>query len=163
MTSSATSTAGSAPTRLRRSAAGTTSRRTTPCFPIVTTAVFGTPGGGSKCSTTTIDARLQVSSTPVQPPSRSGTVSAKAYSEGKTLFGDMPVLFDYDYFAIEPWREPVLRAAESTNRPDRRQAGGRQPCLRRPDLPAPALRDHRVAGSFNLARDVPVATLAERQ
>ena len=43
----------------------------------------------------------------------------KAYSEGKTLFGDMPVLFDYESFAIEPWREPFLRASESTSRPDR--------------------------------------------
>ena len=42
-----------------------------------------------------------------------------SYAEGATLFGDMPVLFDYDNFAIETWREPVLRAAESTTRPDR--------------------------------------------
>ena len=57
----------------------------------------------------------------VQPPSGSGKASAKSYIEGTTLFGDMPVLFDYDDFAIEPWREPVLRATESTNRPARRR------------------------------------------
>lgn len=43
----------------------------------------------------------------------------KSYSTGTTLFGDMPVLLDYDTFAIEPWREPVLRGAELTSRPDR--------------------------------------------
>ncbi|KQY62393.1 hypothetical protein [Nocardioides sp. Root140] len=51
----------------------------------------------------------------------------KAYSEAKTLFGDMPVLFDYDSFAIEPWREPVLRVAESTSRPDRSRAAVNSP------------------------------------
>jgi hypothetical protein len=55
----------------------------------------------------------------------------KAYSEGKTLFGDMPILFDYDSFAIKPWREPVLRATESTNRPD----------LSRPAVDSPACVD----------------------
>lgn len=45
----------------------------------------------------------------------------RSYAAGATLFGDMPVLFDYDKFAIETWRElePVLRAEESTTRPDR--------------------------------------------
>lgn len=42
----------------------------------------------------------------------------KAYSEGNTLFGDMPVLFAYDAFTIEPWREPVVRAGMSASRPD---------------------------------------------
>jgi len=56
--------------------------------------------------------------------SRAATVTmwegfGRAYSERKTLFGDMPVFFAYDSFAIEPWHEPVLRAVESTNRPDR--------------------------------------------
>ena len=87
----------------------------------------------------------------------------RSYAEGATLFGDMPVLFDYDNFAIETWREPVLRPADSTTRPDRDRPAVDEPCLRRPDLPAPALRDHRVESSFNLAGDVPVATLAERQ
>lgn len=41
----------------------------------------------------------------------------KAYSEGKTLFGDMPVLFDYDSFTIEPWTEPIARAGSAENRP----------------------------------------------
>jgi hypothetical protein len=56
---------------------------------------------------------------------------AKAYSEGKTLFGDMPVLFDYDTFTIEPWREPVLRATAFVNRPD----------SNRPAVAAPACVD----------------------
>lgn len=43
----------------------------------------------------------------------------RSYAAGATLFGDMPVLFDYDNFAIETWRKPVLRPADSTTRPDR--------------------------------------------
>ncbi|MEI2784998.1 MAG: hypothetical protein V9E82_04745 [Candidatus Nanopelagicales bacterium] len=40
----------------------------------------------------------------------------KAYSEGRTLFGDMPVLFDYDNFTIEPWRRVLTRGTISANR-----------------------------------------------
>jgi len=40
----------------------------------------------------------------------------KAYSCGKTLFGDMPVLFDYDKFTINPWLEPVLKPTPSVDR-----------------------------------------------
>lgn len=43
----------------------------------------------------------------------------RSYAAGATLFGDMPVLFDYDNFAIETWQKPVLRPADSTTRPDR--------------------------------------------
>ena len=46
----------------------------------------------------------------------------KAYSEGKTLFGDMPVLFDYNSFAIEPWRKPIAREGPAENRPVRDSA-----------------------------------------
>jgi hypothetical protein len=44
------------------------------------------------------------------------------YSNGKTLFGDMPVLFDYDKFTITPWREPILKPAQSVDRTVRSQA-----------------------------------------
>ncbi len=44
------------------------------------------------------------------------------YSSGKTLFGDMPVLFDYDKFTITPWCEPILKPALSTDRTVRSHA-----------------------------------------
>jgi hypothetical protein len=31
----------------------------------------------------------------------------EAYSCGQTLFGDMPVFFDYDHFTITPWLDPI--------------------------------------------------------
>lgn len=40
----------------------------------------------------------------------------KAYSDGTTLFGDMPVLFDYDAFTITPWRKPIFRANPAADR-----------------------------------------------
>lgn len=43
----------------------------------------------------------------------------KAYSEGQTLFGDFPVLFDYDTFEIAPWTKPIVRDGSTENRPDR--------------------------------------------
>ena len=46
----------------------------------------------------------------------------KAYSYGKTLFGDMPVLFDYDKFIITPWLEPILKPAPSVDRTVRSKA-----------------------------------------
>jgi hypothetical protein len=46
----------------------------------------------------------------------------KAYSSGKALFGDMPVLFDYDKFAITPWREPIRKPAQSVDRTARSKA-----------------------------------------
>jgi hypothetical protein len=42
----------------------------------------------------------------------------KAYAEGKTLFGDMPVLFDYDSFTIKPWRKPIAHSGKPA-RPNR--------------------------------------------
>lgn len=71
-----------------------------------------------------LDARIDRDSGQIE--SRAATVGkwegfAKSYIEGTTLFGDMPVRFEYDDFAIKPWREPVLRATESTNRPARRR------------------------------------------
>jgi hypothetical protein len=44
------------------------------------------------------------------------------YSSGQTLFGDMPVLFDYDTFTITPWREPIRRSVPSVDRTARSQA-----------------------------------------
>jgi len=44
---------------------------------------------------------------------------AKAYSERQTLFGAIPVLFEYDTFEITPWIEPILREGSAENRPDR--------------------------------------------
>lgn len=41
----------------------------------------------------------------------------RAYTAGGTLFGDMPVLFDYDAFAIEPWTRPIARAGSGEGRP----------------------------------------------
>lgn len=67
--------------------------------------------------------------------SRAGTVEkweafGQAYSGGKTLFGDMPVLFDYDTFTIEPWREPIARPVSEAARPDRnRHASGSPACI----------------------------------
>lgn len=52
---------------------------------------------------------------------------AKQYAEGNTLFGDMPVLFDYETFAIEPWREPITRAGSAAGRPDRNRAPATTP------------------------------------
>jgi hypothetical protein len=46
----------------------------------------------------------------------------KAYSYGTTLFGDMPVLFDYDKFTITPWLEPVLKRTQSVDRTVRSKA-----------------------------------------
>lgn len=46
----------------------------------------------------------------------------QAYSEGKTLFGDMPVSFDYDKFTITPWLEPILKPTPSVDRTARGQA-----------------------------------------
>ncbi|HTZ28333.1 MAG TPA: hypothetical protein VMC83_30330 [Streptosporangiaceae bacterium] len=46
----------------------------------------------------------------------------KKYSYGKTLFGDMPVLFGYDKFTITPWLEPLTRAAPSVDRTVRSKA-----------------------------------------
>lgn len=46
----------------------------------------------------------------------------KAYSDGQTLFGDVPVLFDYDKFTITPWLDPVLRPTPSVDRTVRGQA-----------------------------------------
>lgn len=42
-----------------------------------------------------------------------------AYAAGKTLFGDMPVLFDYDSFAIRPWRKPIAQQRSKSARPNR--------------------------------------------
>lgn len=44
---------------------------------------------------------------------------ATAYSERQTLFGAIPVLFEYDTFEITPWMEPILREGSADNRPDR--------------------------------------------
>jgi hypothetical protein len=43
-------------------------------------------------------------------------IMGAAYAEGKTLFGEMPVLFDYDSFAIKPWSEPVARSGSPARR-----------------------------------------------
>jgi len=45
-----------------------------------------------------------------------------AYADGKTLFGDMPVLFDYDSFAIRTWCEPVVQRSAMPARPKRDRA-----------------------------------------
>jgi hypothetical protein len=39
-----------------------------------------------------------------------------AYASGKTLFGEMPVLFDYEKFAIRPWRPPIRQLTPSVDR-----------------------------------------------
>jgi hypothetical protein len=62
-----------------------------------------------------------------QQDARAATVEkwngyGEEYSSGQMLFGDMPVLFDYDKFTITPWREPVLRAAPSVDRTVRSKA-----------------------------------------
>jgi len=45
-----------------------------------------------------------------------------AYAEGRTLFGDMPVLFDYDSFAIRSWRNPIAQQGSRSARPKRDRA-----------------------------------------
>ena len=41
----------------------------------------------------------------------------EAYSSGQTLFGDMPVFFDYARFAITPWiDDPILQPTSSVDR-----------------------------------------------
>lgn len=46
----------------------------------------------------------------------------QAYSSGKTLFGEMPVLFDYEKLTITPWRDPILRPTTSVDRTVRGEA-----------------------------------------
>lgn len=43
------------------------------------------------------------------------------YAAGNTLFGDMPVLFDYDSFEIRTWREPITQQGSKRTRPKRDQ------------------------------------------
>jgi hypothetical protein len=57
---------------------------------------------------------------------RAGTVTewngyGQAYSSGKTLFGEMPVLFDYEKFTITPWRRPIPRPTPSVDRTARNE------------------------------------------
>lgn len=40
----------------------------------------------------------------------------EAYSSAETLFGDMPVFFDYDHFTITPWRDPIRKSVPSVDR-----------------------------------------------
>ena len=54
----------------------------------------------------------------------------KAYSEGRTIFGDMPVLFEYDNFTIEPWSRVLTRRTTSANRPlGQREAVAQAACV----------------------------------
>ena len=43
---------------------------------------------------------------------------AKKYSEAMTVFGDIPVLFDYDRFQIESWITPKLKEKDCVDRPE---------------------------------------------
>ncbi len=43
---------------------------------------------------------------------------AKKYSEAMTVFGDVPVLFDYDRFQIESWITPKLKEKDCVDRPE---------------------------------------------
>lgn len=45
-----------------------------------------------------------------------------AYAEGKTRFGDMPVLFTYDSFTIRSWSEPIVQQNSKFARPKRDRA-----------------------------------------
>jgi hypothetical protein len=43
---------------------------------------------------------------------------ALKFSQGKTLFGSMPVLFDYDSFSIETWCAPIQIGTDEIDRTD---------------------------------------------
>ena len=81
----------------------------------------------------------------------------RAYSKGKTLFGEMPVLFDYDSFKVEPWQEPVTRRTTLANRP-----------IARPPLEAPMcvdltyLRPRYASYAMSAAMTLPEAFLWQR-
>jgi hypothetical protein len=45
-----------------------------------------------------------------------------AYAAGETLFGDMPVLFDYDSFTIRSWHKPIKQQGSGPARPRRDRA-----------------------------------------
>jgi hypothetical protein len=80
----------------------------------------------------------------------------KAYAEGKTLFGDMPVLFDYDSFTIKPWRKPIVQPGKPA-----------QPNREQPRFDAPACVDltflrPRFAVGRQAAKTLPEAYIWQR-
>lgn len=81
---------------------------------------------------------------------------ARSYSKGRELFGEMPVLFDYDTFTIKPWRAPIIRPS-----------GRARPPRARPPFESPACVDltyprPRFAASHDAAQISPEAYLWQR-